>query len=37
MKRQYEAPVQELLFVFIEENILSDQINPGIVEGDDDY
>ena len=37
MERRYCAPALELLYIYMEENILSDQISPGIVEGDDDY
>ena len=38
MKRQYEQPALELLYFLMEESFLqSDQIEPGIVEGDDDY
>ena len=28
-KRRYEAPALELLYILMEENILSDQITPG--------
>ncbi len=34
MKRQYDAPSLELLYLLMEENILSDQITPGT---EDDY
>ncbi len=34
MKKPYEAPSLDLLFVYLEECILSDQIPPG---GEDDY
>lgn len=34
MKRQYEQPALELLYIMFEGSILSDQITPG---GEDDY
>lgn len=38
MRRLYFSPDLELLYIYAEENFLdSDQITPGIVDGDDDY
>lgn len=37
MKRQYKQPALEILYILMEDSILSDQIQPGIVDGDDEY
>lgn len=38
MKHRYLVPELELLYIYVEENFLdSEQITPGIVDGDDDY
>ena len=37
MKRQYEQPALELLYMLMEDSILSEQIDPGHEVGDDDY
>ena len=34
MKLQYEQPALEILYILMEDSILSDQIPPG---GEDDY